>query len=68
MVIKIREYDRIMNELKMIVKDKLYVEDDRVRMRTCKYDLINLLEREEKKWLKELLKENEYDYDDRGGL
>ena len=55
------EHDLLINQLRVIIKDNLYVEDDELYIRCkCKYDLFNLMEGIDKKYMKKLLKELEY--------
>ena len=54
-------YDLLVHRLRCIVKENLYVEDDKLYVKSkCKYDIVNLMEEIDTKYMKELLKELEY--------
>lgn len=56
------EFDLVMWRLEGIVKDNLYCEDGMLRISTkLKYDVINLMEELDKKFMSKLKKELEYD-------
>jgi uridine kinase len=55
------EHDLLVNQLRVIIKDNLYVEDNELYIRCkMKYDLYSLMRGIDKKYMKELLKELEY--------
>lgn len=55
-----KDYDRIIKRLQIIIKDKLYCEDNKLRSKCMKYDIINMMMQEDKKFMKDLYKKLEY--------
>ena len=55
------EYDRLINRLRMIIRDSLKCEDNELHISNrCKYNVFNLMMEYDYKYMKELLKELEY--------
>ena len=55
------EYDMLIMELRNIIKKGSYCEDNKLRLKNCiKYEVYNLLEMHDKKFIKNLHKELEY--------
>lgn len=56
-----KEFDLLLYSLQKIMKDNLYCEDNKLRIKTkCKYDLVNLMSEIDKKFMSNLYKELEY--------
>ena len=56
-----KEFDLLLYSLENIVKENLYCEDNMLRIKSkLKYDIINLMEEVDKKFMKNLKKELEY--------
>ena len=57
-----KEFDLLLHSLQHIVKENVYVEDGELYIKSkCKYDLWNLLEKVDKKFINRLKKELEYE-------
>lgn len=55
------EFDNLLQDLKIIIKDNTYCEDNELHIRNkAKYDLYNLVETYDYRYIKELKKELEY--------
>lgn len=56
-----KEFDLLLYRLQLICKDNIYCEDNLLRVSTkLKYDIVNLMEEIDIKFMKKLYKEIEY--------
>ena len=56
-----QEYNDLMKDLRLIMRNGLYVEDGELYIKCAvKYDIVNLMEREDKLFMSKLKKELEY--------
>jgi hypothetical protein len=57
----IKEFDSLLNRLELIMKDGLYVEDERLYVKCqVKYQVVNLMNEFDKPFMTKLLEELEY--------
>ena len=57
----IRYYDELIKDIRVILKDGVYCEDNKLRLRNnIKYNIYNLMCEHDKRFIKELHKELEY--------
>ena len=59
-----KEFDNLLYRLQLIMKDKLYCEDNELRSKCMKYDIINLMLEYDKRFMDKLFKDLEYKGDE----